>query len=443
MTKFFLFHKEEVGYSSVTESDTGVGISIFAVPASSISHISASYGYVRVVFNDAGLYDFTDNNENEAIRKTTVDIDCVYGEESKLIEDILNFINVSNKTVMKFDFVNENSGFRSARKDGTVRVKVRTSPDEFTPKSISYKSLGGTAVTETSVIDGVTFATNQYPIIDFNPSGLTGSVGATAFNPNWTNSSAVGGSYYDIDNFENFGYAGYTEYRTGRTMTGLGATSLAIWDENVIPVIDSISSDDSLVLSNDYTVYYVVGIPAKTSSTQYPLYDYSGVSSLTDSWEVNTERIGGMFASNSNQTSGFTSGKAASTFAVKHSEATGGAATTLTNNTNNGTVNYSFPDKSNVLIRQTCYVFVVRRDAENNMYLHNHTGDTVGYIQANTDSSTNIGRTDGILDIKRFGNPRAEESFKGYICRIGAIETDIGSSEASRIAQELYARYNP
>lgn len=430
MTKFFLFHKEEVGYSSVTESDTGVGISIFAVPASSISHISASYGYVRVVFNDAGLYDFTDNNENEAIKKTIVDIDCVQGEESKLIEDILNFINTSSKSVMKFDFVNGNGGFRSVREGGTVKIKVRTSPDEFTPKSIGYKSLGGTGITGVSVIDGVTFATNQYPIIDFNPSGLTAYSGATStlgYAPNWNNSSEVGASEYYCDSYYLPATKAYVEFQTGREVTGLGATSVAIWNDASSPKMNA-----NLVLNNDYTVYYVVGLPAIINSEITP-----GPTGIPG-WTMNTERIEQVIGDNDLVRIGFSSHINSSTFEVRHSASVNGSASVTTNNTNNGTSSYTFPDKSSLAQRQTCYVFVIRRDAEYNMYMHNHLGQVVGYIPANTDTSTTIGRTDGSLTIRHIGNRLTK-----YICRLGAIETDIGSSEASRIAQELYNRYKP
>jgi len=427
-TKFFLFHKEEVGQSSVTESDTGVGISIFAVPASSISHISASYGYVRIVFNDAGLYDFTDNNENEAIKKTTVDVDCVYGEESKLIEDILNFINSSNSSVMKFDFVKGNGGFRSARKDGTITVKVRTSPDQFTVKSIEYKALGATS--SVSVIDGVSFAANQYPVVDYNPTGITGYSGATStlgYAPNWINSSSLGGSDYDCSSYYVPTSKAYAEFNTGKTVTGLGATSIAVWSDISGPKLLN-----KLEINNSFTFYYVVGLPAKSSSTVVP-----GPTGL-QSWELNLERISSVCHSGS-EIVGFSSNVTSSTFSVKTSSSNS-SASSFTNNTNSGTVSYSFPDKSSLDSRQTCYVFVVRRDSSNNLYLHNHNGDTVGFIASNTSESEYSGRTDGSISMSYIGS---FSGFRGYICRLGVIETDIGSSEASRIAQELYNRYKP
>lgn len=427
-TKFFLFHKEEVGQSSVTESDTGVGVSIFAVPASSISHISASYGYVRIVFNDAGLYDFIDNNDNEAIRKTSADIDCEFGEESKLIEDILNFVNSSNRAIMKFDFVTGDGGFRSTREDGSVRVRVRTSPDILTPKLTEFKAIGATS--SVSVIDGVSFAANQYPVVDYNPSGITGYSGGTStlgLSPDWINASVLGGSQYDCNGYYLVTSNAYAEFSTGRTVTGLGATSVAIWNEIAGPKLDK-----KLEINGSFTYYYVVGLPAKLDSNVTP------EPTVVPSWDLNLERISSV-CTNESEPIGFSSNLTSSTFSVKTS-ASNSFASSFTNNTNNGTTSYSFPDKAPIDSRQTCYVFVVRRDSENNLYLHNYTGDTVGFIESNTDSSSSSGRTDGSIDMRYIAN---FSGFRGYICRVGVIETDIGSSEASRIAQELYNRYKP
>lgn len=436
MTKFFLFHKEEVGYSSVTESDTGVGISIFAVPASSISHISASYGYVRVVFNDAGLYDSTDNNDNEAIRKTIVDIDCVQGEESKLIEDILNFINASNKSVMKFDFVNGSGGFRSVREDGTVKIKVRTSPDVFTAKSIEYKSLGGTGVTGVSVIDGVSFSTNQYPIADYNPSGFVtfGGTGINRYDINtWSNSSVAGGTAYDLTDDEMASIQPYTSDgdgivgAIGLTSTGLGATSAVYFSDGA-----TIKMSTPIDLTNDYTIYYVFGIPAtKNVARQSPSSD----------WEVTIDRASYVFYNSDDGTYGFSWYSEPSSFVANDTNCIAGPAFTYTNDDKYGTKNYTFPDRGSIETRQTCYAFVIRRDSNYNLYMHNHTGDIVGYIPANTDPKTTIGRTDGNMKIRGIGYYGT--GVKNYICRAGVITRDIGSSEASRIAQELYNRYKP
>lgn len=434
-TKFFLFHKEEVGQSSVTESDTGAGISIFAVPASSISHISASYGYVRIVFNDAGLYDFTDNNENEAIKKTTVDVDCVYGEESKLIEDILNFINSSNSSVMKFDFVRSNGGFRSAREDGTITVKVRTSPDILTPIQIDFKAIGGTA--SVSTIDGVSFAANQYPTLDYNTTGMSvyGGTATGAYKlEEWVNSSVLGGTGYNLTSpylpgvrpyrSDNSGATG----SVGRENTGLSDISLEFYTDGI-----SMTSNNSLVLSSEYTIYYVFGIPA----TKY----ISRTNSDGDKWEVTIDRVGSLFYNDSSKNTGFNSFREPSVFFVSDSNCTSGPARVPTNDTKYGTTAYNVPDKSDLALRQTCYVFVIRRDASYNLYMYNHRGEIVSFIPANTNPESFIGRTDGEMVINGIGY--FGQGVKNYICRAGVIEKDIGSSEASRIAQELYNRYKP
>jgi hypothetical protein len=434
-TKFFLFHKEEVGQSSVTESDTGVGISIFAVPASSISHISASYGYVRIVFNDAGLYDFIDNNDNEAIRKTIADVDCKYGEESKLIEDILNFINSSSNTVMKFDFVNNNGGFRSTRADGSVRVRIRTSPDILSPKQTEFKAIGATS--SISIIDGVSFAANQYPVVDYNPTGMQiyGGTGAIEYQlKSWDNSSELGGTGYNLDSSE---LLGVMPFRTdhvgvtgsvGREYTGLNEKSLEFFSDGI-----SITSEKELILSSEYTIYYVFGIPATKNTSR--------ITPESDPWEVTLDRVGTVFYNVFSKNSGFNSFREPSMFFVSDSNCTSGPAKSPTNDTKYGTIAYEIPDKSEISQRQTCYVFVIRRDASYNLYMHNHRGEIVSFIPANTNPESFIGRTDGDMVIDGIGY--YGQGVKNYICRAGVIQRDIGSSEASRIAQELYNRYKP
>ena len=56
MKKYFLFRREEVSITSVTASDSGVGLSLLAVPADSIAYISSELGRVKIVFNDMTMY---------------------------------------------------------------------------------------------------------------------------------------------------------------------------------------------------------------------------------------------------------------------------------------------------------------------------------------------------------------------------------------------------
>ena len=108
MNKYFLFNKEQVGPSSTDASDTGVGVSVLSIPVSSLSYMTATSGFVNLVFNNSGIFEHVDLVDGESIKKTTVNVQCVVGEEAKLVEDITNFITSTdtNQRVMKFDFVN-------------------------------------------------------------------------------------------------------------------------------------------------------------------------------------------------------------------------------------------------------------------------------------------------------------------------------------------------
>jgi hypothetical protein len=114
-----------------------------------------------------------------------------------------------------------------------------------------------------------------------------------------------------------------------------------------------------------------------------------------------------------------------------------------------GTTPYEFPSKDIKNPAQTCYVFIVRRDIDNNMYLHNHEGDLVGYLPGVTGGTDATPfRTDEMLSIEflgtnNTGDSEMRNSFVGYLARFGVIKKDIGSSEAARLAIALYERYKP
>ena len=74
MNKYFIFRREEVTDASITSSDTGVGMSVFAVPAESVSYMSASKGKVLIVFNNATLYQEANLRDGESIKKSAVPI---------------------------------------------------------------------------------------------------------------------------------------------------------------------------------------------------------------------------------------------------------------------------------------------------------------------------------------------------------------------------------
>ena len=105
MEKFFLFRKEEINDNSARASDTGVGLSVLAIPTKHVSFITAQKRAVIITFNDASLYEQIELFDSEAIEKTSVTISCNIGEEFGLLENIISFMSSSNKSTIKFDVV--------------------------------------------------------------------------------------------------------------------------------------------------------------------------------------------------------------------------------------------------------------------------------------------------------------------------------------------------
>ena len=107
---------------------------------------------------------------------------------------------------------------------------------------------------------------------------------------------------------------------------------------------------------------------------------------------------------------------------------TGEPATARVSGTENGTVDYTYPD-ADADNYEHVLVFVIRRDENNNLYMYNRDGDIVSFIAARTDTfSSEIGakatlatpgRTDGPLKIQRLGTVKnyTTFAFKGGVAR--------------------------
>ena len=67
--KFFLFRKEEVSEASVKASNTGVGVSVFAIPADKLSFMTATLGRINITFDAAGIYENSALKDGESIEK--------------------------------------------------------------------------------------------------------------------------------------------------------------------------------------------------------------------------------------------------------------------------------------------------------------------------------------------------------------------------------------
>ncbi len=451
MTKFFLFNKEPVNSGSSIESDSGVGISMIALQAQSLSYVAASKGKITFVFNNSGIYDFANMPEGEAFRKTTIDVACDIGSEQSLIQDILNFISnsSSNKTVMNFVYTGSSS-FRQAEVTNTktIESKVFTSPELMRPRQLLLSETGLTAYD----IDGIEFSEATYPILDYSPAGMTGTTGITAttagagltytFSPgNWTNNSLlpnnVGPTGYDLSPYL-VSFPPLLVYPGVKSSTGVGTTGMFFSMSRFMQIPNA----SKLQLESEYTTYISFGVPDDTTAID-------SISSGALSRE-NYKSFGSFYGTYDGSFAGFLSTDI-STFGLRHAGLNGGPAKTRTDNEAEGTASYVAPDNRGKGIQQTCYVFVIRRDRAFNVFVHDYEGDIIAVIPAKTGViASESGRTDGLFEFLSLGYGEADptktsysDAFWGVMTRFGVIGRDIGPSEASRLAKALYERYKP
>ena len=84
--KFFLFKRDSPNKESQLFSDNGKGISVMAIPASSVSYMVATEGSVNIFFNNTSVFEENSLKENESFEKTKVIIRCAKGVENDLID---------------------------------------------------------------------------------------------------------------------------------------------------------------------------------------------------------------------------------------------------------------------------------------------------------------------------------------------------------------------
>lgn len=426
MKKFFIFRREEINESSTKASDTGVGLSVLAVPVDQVSFITAYRGSVNITFNDAGLYDDVSLFIGDSMEKTNVTISCNEGAELILLESIVGFINGNTaKVSMKFDSVEGTGSFSSSNileaKDVESQVKVN-------PTTISSGKISdGDATTAfNNTIASINFSENQ-PTIDYNHEGLS-IFADEAEITSWANAGS-GGSTYDIAS-----NVGAPTAETGPPTSGLAKTSasLALADYFIVP--------NAFKVKNDYTIYLV--IDDGSDGTYGPIFgDSAG------------ETVG--FCGNFYESSAAPpkNKRVDSTFSMRHDGLASQVASVSTkDSTLDWTTPFVFPDQdSTSTTYQTCNVFIIRRDENFNLFLHNRDGNIIGFIpsktRANTPHSTSATSflTDGDLLIEHLGTTGGvtTSGFKGHMARFGVIDYDIGVNSSVNLAQDLFNLYNP
>tara|TARA_Y100001938_G_scaffold147456_1_gene228681 strand:+ start:3205 stop:4491 length:1287 start_codon:yes stop_codon:yes gene_type:complete len=427
--KFFLFNINEPTEGSERASDSGIGVSTFCVPVDKLCNITSSKGFINMTFDNAGIYDEALVRPGEALNKVNVTIASDENQEVLLIKSILNFISVeSAQKILTFDIVEKTSLFSAAKIESIsdIKLKIPTMPINMETGRLS----AGSASDEyQDTIAGINFHGNL-PSLDFNHEGLD-SFADTAEITSWRNAGTGGVTYSIASN------VGTPSCETDAATSGINQKSVYLqFGENfVIP--------NAFSVRGDYTLYCVLG----ASIRAMVLYgDSAG----------ETMGFGGGMVSGAIDDANDVSPKAHS-FTVRHSGMTGAAATVQTDNTDNGTISYRWPDyyeSEQDVSKMDVDVWIIRRDKDYNIFLHNRDGDIIGFIPAKTEFlddtllATTPGRTDGDLLIQELGTSGSVTTasfayFRGYISRFGVIPNDIGAAKSATLAQDLFKFYNP
>ena len=445
--KFFLFRRSDPVGPAKRFSEGGADIPILGIPADQMAFITAGSGEVNITFNGAGMYEENELFVGDSIEKTNITISCKEGEEVELIEKIMLFTsNPEGRVIMKFDAVEKKAIFNNAviSSVSNISTKIKSQPIERISQNIST---GDPATRFRNIIGEINFGSrDNRPFVDYNhqsmhPIDNTDIVATAAAH--WKN-AGTGGAAFNIT-----GGTGSDEVTTQTEATaaavGLGKVCAQFGPNSFLDVPD-------VTVEDDYTIYFAIGDPG-----------------------AGTGSFGVLFGDDDGETLGFSSEGYNSLFTMRHDGLSGKPFEVLTDTLESGSVAYSFPDKSRTTeigSRQFCYTFVIRRDKDFNVYLHNHEGEIVAFVPAFTEKSTSkvkstkkskgkyektttpttspvttgtSGRTDGNLLIQRLGTAgtNVTSSFAGTLARFGVIKRDIGDSGASQLAKDLYSLYKP
>ena len=446
--KFFLFRRTDPIGDNKRFSEEGGDIPILGIPAELVAFITAGKGSVNITFNNAGMYEENELFVGDSIEKTNVTISCKEGNELKLIEKIILFASKSDgKTIMRFDVLEQRAAFDDVIVSNVtdVKAKIKSQPTERVTQKIS---VGDPASRFRNIVGGINFgSTTNKPFIDYNHELLTG---ADDSNITLWRNSGTGSSTYNLANHGDGGNVTVQDEATAIT-TGLSKKCAQFAVGTFLNIPD-------VTIEDDYTMYFVIGDPGTGAGS-----------------------FGELFGDDLGETLGFSNEGYGSIFTMKHAGLTGKAFQVNSDTDESGSVRYTFPDKSrttDIGSRQFCYSFVIRRDKNFNVYLHNHEGEIVAFVPAFTEKSTSkvvtkikskptekskgiyektttpitskvtagtSSRTDGNLFLQRLGTAGANitSSFAGTLARFGVIKRDIGDGNASQLAKDLYELYKP
>ena len=459
--KFFLFRREHINEASVKSSDSGIGLSVFAVSVSQMAFMSAAKGSINITFNSAGVYEHTSLLAGESFEKTSVSISCIVGQELNLMEDILDFVTSTdpNKLVMRFDVVTGKSTFEKAIANSVsdIFTTVKINPIVMSSGEISK---GDSQKKFLDTIADIYFGADK-PSLDFNHEGLS-SYSNSAEITAWANAGTKGSLHSIVAN------EGSPSCQLTFETSGIGKASATLNSNDYFTV------PNAFVTTGAYTLYMALK-PSSGGNGMGVIYgDADGDTMGMCFGDVVYDVDNHIEKAN----------PALSLFKVRHDGRSGEPASVSTATTEKtasktevkeyptktvstvlktpsevkeegGTIKYSFPENYFNPDGETCHVFVVRRDDKHNMYLHNSSGELVAFIPSFTvadtaggNNTSMSGMTDGNLLIEQVGSGGgvtsggSSQSFKGSLARFGVIEKDIGTSKAAELARNLFSLYN-
>ena len=428
MKKFFLFRTEKESQSSGNDtSNSGFGISTISMPADNVSLLTTKLGAVVITFNESSAFETTFLREGESLPKTKVEVACNVGDETDLLEQILNFIsNPSGKSVMRFD----NVGGNSTSSKFNEEVKTKAIVPTLAVNTVSGDvSLGDEALQYQNTIAGINFF-GKLPTIDFNHEGLAGFANTDTVS-SWAN-AGTGSGAYSISSVVS------TPFCNDPASADVGLTTKSVFFETaehmVIPTFRA---------QEEYILYIVF-------STRTPGGGHSNVTHI-------------MYGDAAGETMG-PSGRLLEDGAIAPALQKSIVPSTNLISIRHGGAPAPMPATAvtSVDLPQQilppvgpddipCHVLVVRRDEFNNVFVYGRSGEIIAELLASEASSfstaSKSGPLEGALTIERLGTSGdlalgGGPVHKQSIARFGVIEGDPGTDFASKLAQDLFTFYN-
>ena len=427
MKKFFLFRTEKESQSSGNDtSNSGFGISTISMPADNVSLLTTKLGAVVITFNESSAFETTFLKEGESLPKTKVEVACNVGDETDLLEQILNFIsNPSGKSVMRFDNVGGNSTSSKFNEGVKTKAIVPTLAVDTVSGDIS---VGDEASQFQNTIAGINFF-GKLPTIDFNHEGLAGFANTDTVS-SWAN-AGTGSGAYSISSVVS------TPACNDPASSDIGLNTKSVTfltaEHMVIPTFRA---------QEEYILYIVFS----TQYTSAGLHNDYGHIMYGDAAGETMGPSGKLLEDVAIETDPKFTQRVKNLISIRHA----GSDTPMPST---AVTSVDFPQQMSVgaasLDDIPCHVLVVRRDEFNNVFVYDRSGEIIAEL-LNSDFQINVLKTgplEGALEIERLGTSGDLASgtatlAKQSIARFGVIDSDPGTDFASKLAQDLFKFYN-